>query len=460
MTFLRRWDRPWRRLGMASVALVVAFHLSIAPALAQVRARNAVLVVDANTGRVLHERSADELRFPASLVKLMTLYMLFEQIELGRMTYKTNIRFSAHAVSQSPSKLDVDEGSEIEALDAIKALVTKSANDVAVAIAEHIGGSEERFAQLMTQRARQIGMKSTTFRNASGLPNPGQVTTARDMITLALRLQDDYARHYHLFSTRTFTFNGDTFRNHNSLLFRYAGLDGMKTGYIRASGFNLVASAKRGKRHVVAVVFGGATAARRNEAMQTYLNMGFVKAADTRTRRATVALVSREKGPAVATIAPAPRPAARPPANLESETSNIEIARVRPVRVPGSAPQPAQPDAIAALLNRDAEPPVERPAAAMAPAVSAPAHATAGSFLIQVGAFQSEGDAQRRLADIRARAGSALGECTAVTHEVRQGDKTFYRARYAGFAAQAPAAAACSALKRLSIDCLVLKADQ
>jgi D-alanyl-D-alanine carboxypeptidase len=459
MTFLRRWDRPWRRLGMASVALVVAFHLSIAPALAQVRARNAVLVVDANTGRVLHERSADELRFPASLVKLMTLYMLFEQIELGRMTYKTNIRFSAHAVSQSPSKLDVDEGSEIEALDAIKALVTKSANDVAVAIAEHIGGSEERFAQLMTQRARQIGMKSTTFRNASGLPNPGQVTTARDMITLALRLQDDYARHYHLFSTRTFTFNGDTFRNHNSLLFRYAGLDGMKTGYIRASGFNLVASARRGKKHVVAVVFGGATAARRNAAMQTYLNMGFVKAADAKTRRATVALVSRDKGPALATTEAAPRPAARPPAALESQTSNIEIARVRPVRVPGSAPQ-TQPDAIAALLNQSTEPPVERPAVRAAPAITAPAHAAASAFLIQVGAFQSEGDAQRRLADIRARAGSALGECTAVTHEVRQGDKTFYRARYAGFAAQAPAAAACSALKRLSIDCLVLKADQ
>ena len=455
MRLLKRWDRPWRRLGMASVALAVAFHLSIAPALAQVKGRNAVLVVDANTGRVLHERSADELRFPASLVKLMTLYMLFEQIELGRMTYKTRIRFSAHAVGQSPSKLDVDEGSEIEALDAIKALVTKSANDVAVAIAEHIGGSEERFAQLMTQRARQLGMKSTTFRNASGLPDPGQVTTARDMITLALRLQDDYARHYHLFSTRYFTFNGDTYRNHNSLLFRYAGLDGMKTGYIRASGFNLVASAKRGKKHVVAVVFGGATAARRNTAMQTYLNMGFVKAADAKTRRATVALVSREKGPAIAAMAPAPRPAARPV--VESETSNIEIARVRPVRVPGPAPQAAQADAIAALLSRDAEPPVERPAITRpAPAASA----SAGAFLIQVGAFQSEGDAQRRLADIRARAGTALGDCTPVTHEVRQGDKTLYRARYAGYATQAPAAAACSALKRLSIDCLVLKADQ
>ena len=455
MRLPKHWDRPWRRLGMGSVAFIVALHLSIAPALAHVRGRSAILVVDANTGRVLHERSADELRFPASLVKLMTLYMLFEQIELGRMTYKTRIRFSAHAVAQSPSKLDVDEGSEIEVLDAIKALVTKSANDVAVAVAEHIAGSEERFAQLMTQKARQIGMKSTTFRNASGLPDPGQVTTARDMIALGLRLQDDYARHYHLFSTRTFTFNGDTYRNHNSLLFRYPGLDGMKTGYIRASGFNLVASAKRGKKHVVAVVFGGATAARRNAAMQTYLNMGFVKASNAKTRPTTVALVSREREPAVATTAPTPRPAVQPVA-AESQTSNIEIARVRPVRVPGTAPPDAQSDAIATLLGRDADQPaIERPTA-----VSAPLHSIEGAFLIQVGAFQSESDAQRRLADIRVRAGSALGDCTPVTHEVRQGDKTLYRARYAGFAAQAPAAAACSALKRLNIDCLVLKAGQ
>lgn len=450
MRLPKRWDRPWRRLGLASVALVVAFHLSIAPALAQVKARNAVLVVDANTGRVLHERSARALRFPASLVKLMTLYMLFEQIELGRVTYKTRIRFSGHAVAQPPSKLDVDEGSEIEVLDAIKVLVTKSANDVAVAIAEHIAGSEARFAQLMTQKARQIGMTSTTFRNASGLPDLGQVTTARDMITLALRLQDDYARHYHLFSTRTFTFNGKTYRNHNTLLFRYPGLDGMKTGYIRASGFNLVASAKRGKKHVVAVVFGGKTAARRNAAMQTYLNRGFVRASNAKTRRTTVALVARDKGPAVA--AAAPQPAVRPAAE-DRQSSSIEIARVRPVRVPGAAPKEVQADAIAALIERGAEQPA---AVEQRPRVPA----AAGAFLIQVGAFQSERDARRQLADIRERAGSALGDCTPVTHEVRQGEKTLYRARYAGFATQAPAAAACSALKRLSIDCLVLKADR
>jgi len=425
--------------------MAVAFNLSLAPALAQVKGRSAALVVDGNTGRVLYARSADELRFPASLVKLMTLYMLFEQIELGRMTYKTKIRFSAHAVAQSPSKLGVVEGAEIEVLDAIKALVTKSANDVAVAIAEHIAGSEARFAQLMTQKARQLGMKVTTFRNASGLPDRQQVTTAREMIVLALRIQDDYARHYPLFSTRTFTFNGETYRNHNTLLFRYPGLDGMKTGYIRASGFNLVASARRGKKHVVAVVFGGATAARRNAAMQTYLNNGFAKASNTRTRQSTVALVGKGRTAPEMVAAPTPQ------LQVDEQGPSIEVARVRPVRVPDARYKHAPPTSIEALLDRTAPPTAEPKQTAM--------H-VAGAYQIQIGAFQSQSEAERRLVTARARAGAALGKCTPVTHEVKQGEKTLYRARYAGFASQEPAAAACSALKRLSIDCLVLRADQ
>jgi D-alanyl-D-alanine carboxypeptidase len=378
----------------------------------------------------------------------MTLYMLFEQIELGHMTYKTKIRFSAHAVAQSPSKLDVDEGAEIEVLDAIKALVTKSANDVAVAIAEHIAGSEARFAQLMTQKARQLGMKVSTFRNASGLPDRQQVTTAREMIVLALRIQDDYARHYPLFSTRTFTFNGKTYRNHNSLLFRYPGLDGMKTGYIRASGFNLVASARRGKKHVVAVVFGGTTAGRRNAAMQTYLNRGFAKASNARTRPRTVALAG--KGGA----APETRP------QVDEQGPNIEVARVRPVRVPDAQFRHAPPTSIEALLDRTPPPAQIPPVAEATPPVRQASASVAGAYEIQIGAFQSQSEAERRLATARARAGDALGTCTPMTHEVKQGERTLYRARYAGFASQAPAVAACSALKRLSIDCLVLRSDQ
>ena len=347
MGFLRRWRRSGRRIATAIVALAVAVNVSLAPALAQVTGRSAVLVVDANTGRVLMERSADELRYPASLVKLMTLYMLFEQIELGRLTLQTKIRFSANAAGAAPSRLDVEEGAQIEVIDAIKALITKSANDVAVAVAEHIAGSEEQFAQLMTQRARRLGMKVTTFRNASGLPDPQQVTTARDMIVLALRLQDDFARHYHLFATRYFTYNGDTYRNHNSLLFRYEGLDGMKTGYIRAAGFNLVASVRRGRKHIVAAVFGGTTAARRNSAMSTYLNMALMRASSVKTRRPTSALVAGAKGRPGVVAATAPQPALRLQPHVTEPP--IEIARVRPVRVP-DAQVKEPPSTIEALI--------------------------------------------------------------------------------------------------------------
>ena len=185
----------------------------------------------------------------------------------------------------SPTKLDLEEGEEIALIDAIKALITKSANDMAVAIAEHIAGSEERFATLMTQKARQLGMRATLFKNASGLPDDEQVTTARDMVTLALHLQDDFPKHYPLFATRTFTYKDETLHNHNTLLSSYEGTDGIKTGYTRASGFNLVASVRRGRKHVVGAIFGGASAASRNAAMRTFLNMGLVKASNEKTRQ-------------------------------------------------------------------------------------------------------------------------------------------------------------------------------
>ena len=238
--------------------------------------------------------------------------MVLEMIEQGRLNYQTKLKMSANAAATSPSKLDLDEGEEIALIDALKALITKSANDIAVAIAEHISGSEEKFARLMTNKARQIGMTATTFRNASGLPDPEQVTTARDMSTLALRLHDDFPTHYPLFATRTFTYNGDTFRNHNTMLFSYEGTEGLKTGYIRASGFNLVTSVRRGQKHVVGVVFGGATAALRNAAMRTYLNIGLMKASNEKTRKAAPRFVAQAKTPPAIIAAPAPQPAQRP----------------------------------------------------------------------------------------------------------------------------------------------------
>jgi D-alanyl-D-alanine carboxypeptidase len=446
---------------MAWVALAVAAHATLAPAWAQATGRHAVFVIDANSGRVIRESSADEPRYPASLAKLMTLYLVFELIEQGRLSYATRIRFSANAVAAQPSKLDVEEGTEISLIDAIKALITKSCNDVAIAVAEHIAGSEARFAQMMTQKARQLGMKGTVFRNASGLPDPEQVTTARDMITLALRLHDDFPRQYPLFATRTFTYNGETFRNHNTMLFSYEGTEGLKTGYTRASGFNLVASVKRGNKHVMGAVFGGATAALRNSAMRTYLNVALMKASTQRTRRPAAGLVAQAKTPAVAPVAvPAPQPAQRPQPQVSGPS--VEIARVRPVLVPGAqaaaTQQPAggRADSIEDLLARS-QASSTRHALAGPPPVPQPG--TGGAFQIQIGAYQTQAEAERQLASVRQRVGALLGSRPPVTSEVRQGGKVFYRARYAGFEAQAAASDACGQLKRLSIDCMVMRAD-
>lgn len=458
MGFLARWHRPWeglgRRFAVAALALTFTLQVLVTPVHAQVTGRHAVLVIDANTGRVLYQASADELRFPASLTKLMTLYLIFEAIEQGRLNYRTKIRFSANAAGAAPTRLDVEEGAEIDLLDAIKALVTKSANDVAVAVAEHMAGTETRFAQLMTQKARQLGMAATQFRNASGLPDPEQVTTARDMVTLALRLRDDFPLQYPLFATRTFTYNGETYRNHNTLLFSFEGADGLKTGYTRASGFNVVVSVRRGRKHVIGVLFGGATAATRNAAMRTYLTMGLLKASTERTRRPAPHLVA-QSGP-MPKAPPAPEPAERAEPQPQPGSPPIEMARVRPVLVKG-AHNPPPPDSIAALLAR--QEPAQEPPPTPPPAPAASPTAAGGRFHIQVGAFSTQTEAERQLASIRERAGSLLLNRAGVTTPLRQGDKTLYRARYAGFEAQATAAGVCSALKRLSINCLVIGAE-
>ena len=302
-----------RAVRVAVVALLAALTVV---GRAQAAEKHAVLIVDGNTGRTLYESSADAPRHPASLAKMMTLYLAFEQIEQGRLTFQTKIRMSANAAAASPSKLDLDEGEEIALIDAVKALITKSANDVAVAIAEHIGGSEANFARLMTQKAAQLGMKATLFKNASGLPDAEQVTTARDMVTLGLRLQDDFPKHYPLFATRAFTFNGDTYKNHNKLLANYEGTDGLKTGYTHASGFNLVASVRRGQKHVIGAVFGGESASTRDRTMRTFLNVGLVKASHVKTRVPASAVVAARPKPAERKVAevPSPERVVRPPA--------------------------------------------------------------------------------------------------------------------------------------------------
>jgi D-alanyl-D-alanine carboxypeptidase len=374
------------RLAAIAVAVVVCASASTSSAQAA-SAKHAAFVIDANTGAVISASNADEPRYPASLTKMMTLYVVFDLIEQGKLSYQTRIKVSEEAAGAPPTKLGLKEGSEIALIDAIKALITKSANDMAIAIAEHVAGSEEKFANLMTQRARQIGMTASTFKNAHGLPNDAQVTTARDMVTLGLRLHDDFPKHFPLFSTREFRHGGEVHRNHNTMLNNYDGTDGIKTGYTRASGYNLVASVKRGSKHVVGAVFGGSSAGQRNQTMRTLLNIALVKSSPVKTRKPAVAMAAlkptREPQlavrPAVAKVAPGdavspptsklalvelPKPVAAPPRAAKSSdeapiavaaTSGIEMAKVRPVlvapRAARQAPLPVPP-----LPERVAEP--------------------------------------------------------------------------------------------------------
>ncbi|MGN6304885.1 MAG: D-alanyl-D-alanine carboxypeptidase family protein [Mesorhizobium sp.] len=231
----------------------------------------AAIVVDARTGKTLFEANSTQARYPASLTKMMTLYLLFEALESGRITRDTQIPVSAHAASQPPTKLRFKPGETIDVDSAIRALVVKSANDVAVAVGEYLAGSEEAFAAAMTDKARRIGMRATVFRNASGLPDDGQHTTARDMAVLGMALRKHFPQYYSYFSATDFVFRGRLVRGHNDMLGRVRGVDGIKTGYIRASGFNIVTSYNADGRQIVVVVMGADSARQRNDHAEALL---------------------------------------------------------------------------------------------------------------------------------------------------------------------------------------------
>ena len=241
------------------------------------------LVVDANSGRTLYAADENGLRHPASITKVMTLYLLFEQLDRGAMTLQTRIPISEHAAAQEPSKLGLDPGDTIGVEDAIKAVVTRSANDIAVAIAEAIGRDESTFADMMTRKAHALGMSNTTYRNASGLPNDQQITTARDLTILARSLEERFPRYFRYFSTEEFEYDGETIGNHNHLLGRVDGVDGIKTGYTRASGFNLLTSVHRDGRSLIAVVMGGHTAAARDRVMENLIDDHLAQCSTVRT---------------------------------------------------------------------------------------------------------------------------------------------------------------------------------
>ncbi|MGA7326706.1 MAG: SPOR domain-containing protein [Rhodomicrobium sp.] len=283
------------------------------------------MAVDLNTGRILYSKNANEPRYPASLTKVMTVYLLFDALRDGKISMKTELRVSAHAAAQSPTKLDLSEGDRISVADAIGAIVTKSANDMAVAVAEALAGSEEEFARRMTQKARTIGMLNTTFRNASGLPNPEQKTTAQDLIILGQSILADHPERCKVFGMRYFQYDREVYRNHNTLLFTYEGMEGMKTGFTSASGFNLLASAHRGDKRLLAVVLGGRSAGSRNVAMVNILDHAWPKAlTQVAARKAGILEASAKQKPVQAEVR-------ETPARREAKETKHEIAASKPV---------------------------------------------------------------------------------------------------------------------------------
>ncbi len=263
-----------------SALLQLCFALAIVFAVfmpSNSEARYASVVMDSRTGQILFSRNADHRLYPASLTKIMTMYMAFEALNAGKLKFSQRLRVSARAAGQTPTKLGLKKGSTITVKDAIFALITKSANDAATVLAEGMAPTEAAFARKMTEKAKRLGMSRTSFRNASGLPNRRQRSTAHDMALLGAALIHDFPQYYHYLSLQSFDYKGKAYKNHNNLLGKYSGADGIKTGYIRASGFNLVASAKRGRNRLIGVVFGGRTAKSRDRHMKTLLDKGFAR---------------------------------------------------------------------------------------------------------------------------------------------------------------------------------------
>jgi len=335
------------RRSIVILAIVVAVIITSTDADARSRKRRSIgsgggytppyasIVVDANTGRVLQETNPDSIRHPASLTKIMTLYLLFERLESGKIKLGTQLPVSSHAAGQAPTKLGLKPGSTISAEDAIRGLVTRSANDAAAVIAEALADDEESFAELMTRKARAIGMSRTVYRNASGLPDSQQVTTARDQAILGRAIQERFPRYYTYFATPSFAFRGTVIRNHNRLIGRVEGVDGIKTGYTNASGFNLVTSMKRNGRHIVAVILGGRSAAARDARMRDLVTEKIAEASAVRST------------PMIAEAVERTAPAAAPKAAAAPKTAPTRIALASAGSTPVSlSPQPASPSAV------------------------------------------------------------------------------------------------------------------
>ncbi len=452
-----------RTILFAVFALLLAVG-SIDPASAKARRKPAAnkyaaVVVHADSGDLLFARYADEKRYPASLTKMMTLYLLFEEIEAGRLSADSELSATALAAGQPPSRLGLAEGSKIDVETAIKALIVQSANDAAVVVAEAISGSEWRFAQKMTEKARALGMTATTFRNASGLPNSRQITTARDLATLGRRIAQDFPQYYHYFSTESFVYNGRTYRTHNAVVQNYPGAEGLKTGYTRRSGFNLATSASRDGNRLIGVVLGGRSVRSRDAHMQELLDGAFASVAGDPT---LIASLHRET--------PTPRIKPTLLAQLERERAVPTVAGDEAVRreimtaaSDLASPLEPAPDAIGALISAaspDELNEMERARlAAMSPAEGflgeGDVDEAASDWSVQIGAYSTHEMAVTELEE--AAVAGELSERARAIEPMRTSDGgELFRARFVKFSAE-EARSVCQSLQEKSLSCFVVQ---
>lgn len=488
-------DRIGKLRAVPLLMTILSVLCLAAPAAAN--ERYAAIVVDATTGETLFESSADEKRFPASLTKMMTLYVLFEELEAKRLSLTSPLSVSANAAAQAPSKLGLRAGGTIKVEDAILALTTKSANDVAVVIAENVGGSVSSFGGRMTRTAQALGMRQSIFRNPHGLPDGSQVTSARDMAKLGAALQDRFPQYYKFFSARSFTYKGKKMRNHNRLLGSVAGVDGIKTGYTRASGFNLVSNVRRDKRHIIAVVLGGKTAASRDAHMR---NLIAEYLPDAKKGSRVDPLLIADAAEAVAdpdARLPRPRPGSEAELTAYAPTSPprdvVAAAMAQPV-----APEAVAPEAVAALIEQEPASPMLDPVAdriAIATEVAdialaelqglddrlarltrmartragtediiaAPRTRTSdpeageAGWHIQIGAVPTMEGARDLIEKAQSSMGPELASRHALTQEIDSNGTTLYRARFAGFLGKDDARNACDKLKSKRFSCLAVR---
>ncbi|WP_374570941.1 serine hydrolase [Phenylobacterium sp.] len=383
----------------------------------------AAIVVDATSGEVLYAKRADSPRYPASLTKIMTLYLTFEALDSGKLKLTDRIPISPHAAAQAPTKLGLRAGDSITVEDAMYAIALKSANDIAVAMAEKLGGTESRFAALMTLRAQELGMTNTRFVNANGLPDSRQITTARDLAILSRAVMRDYPQHYKLFSVQQYTVRGQVLRNHNHLLGKMAGVDGIKTGFTNASGFNLAASAVRDGRRLIAVVMGGPSTAVRDENAQDLLLTGFdVVARRARGENITIAQNLFEPEPSGDVVRPSVEQG-----DGDQDELKIVLASADP------------PPAHTASVAKDAK----------SAKVAKPA---SGRWVVQVGAFKSKSDAHKQLGFVKSRFGKQFAGAEGFIAPPIHGA---YRSQFKGFS-EASAKAACKAMQAKRLACMVV----